>query len=89
MARPTNAAARGEPGGMAGATAPDPVVAGGVAIGSGTFTLIARSPAEADAEGLLETARLAREARAGLLDAGRAFQTLGAEAIDACRRASG
>jgi 3-deoxy-7-phosphoheptulonate synthase len=89
MARPTNAAARGEPAGTAGATAPDPVVAGGVAIGSGTFTLIARSPVAPDAERLLEAARLAREARAGLLDAGRAWEALGAEAIEACQRAGG
>jgi 3-deoxy-D-arabino-heptulosonate 7-phosphate (DAHP) synthase len=82
MARPTNAAARGEP-------PADPVVAGGVAIGSGTFTLIARSPAGVDGEGLLEAARLAREARAGLLDVDRAWESLGAEAVDACRRASG
>jgi 3-deoxy-7-phosphoheptulonate synthase len=109
MARPSNAAARGEPGapGAAGARAPDPVVAGGVAIGSGTFTLIARAPGVgADAGGagvgaggpsggaggageLLEAARLARQARAGLLDVGRAWETLGAEAIEACRRGSG
>ena len=89
MARPTNAAARGEPAGTAGASAPDPVVAGGVAIGSGTFTLIARSPVALDAERLLEAARLAREARAGLLDVGRAWEALGAEAVEACRRASG
>jgi 3-deoxy-7-phosphoheptulonate synthase len=89
MARPTNAAARGEPAGTGGAPAPDPVVAGGVAIGSGTFTLIARSPGAADAERLLEAARLAREARAGLLDLGRAWEALGGEAVEACQRASG
>jgi 3-deoxy-D-arabino-heptulosonate 7-phosphate (DAHP) synthase len=90
MARPTNAAARGEPAGTGGAPAPDPVVAGGVAIGSGTFTLIARSHGERlDAERLLEAARLAREARAGLLDVGRAWEALGAEAVEACQRASG
>jgi 3-deoxy-D-arabino-heptulosonate 7-phosphate (DAHP) synthase len=82
MVGPTNAAARGVP-------AADPVVAGGVAIGSGTFTLIARSPAGADGEGLLEAARLAREARAALLDVDRAWESVGAEAVDACRRASG
>jgi 3-deoxy-D-arabino-heptulosonate 7-phosphate (DAHP) synthase len=82
MVGPTNAAARGVP-------AADPVVAGGVAIGSGTFTLIARSPAGADGQGLLEAARLAREARAGLLDVDRAWKSAGAEAVDACRRASG
>jgi 3-deoxy-D-arabino-heptulosonate 7-phosphate (DAHP) synthase len=64
-------------------------VAGGVAIGSGTFTLIARSPAAVDAERLLEAARLARQARAGLLDVGRAWDRLGAEAVAACQRASG
>jgi 3-deoxy-D-arabino-heptulosonate 7-phosphate (DAHP) synthase len=89
MARPTNAAARGEPAGTGGAPAPDPVVAGGVAIGSGTFTLIARSPAAVDAERLLEAAALARQARAGLLDVGRAWDRLGADAVDACQRASG
>jgi 3-deoxy-7-phosphoheptulonate synthase len=89
MARPTNAAARGGPAGTGGAPAPDPVVAGGVAIGSRTFTLIARSPVVLDAERLLEAARLAREARAGLLDVGRAWEELGAEAVEACRRASG
>jgi 3-deoxy-7-phosphoheptulonate synthase len=89
MARPTNAAARGEPAGTGGAAAPDPVVAGGVAIGSGTFTLIARSPAALDAERLLEAARLAREARAGLLDVGRAWEALGDVALEACQRASG
>jgi 3-deoxy-D-arabino-heptulosonate 7-phosphate (DAHP) synthase len=82
MARPTNAAATGEP-------AADPVVAGGVAIGSGTFTLVARAPAGVDGEGLLEAARLAREARAGLLDVGRAWEALGPGAVDACRRHSG
>jgi len=82
MVGPTNAAARGVP-------AADPVVAGGVAIGSGTFTLIARCPAGADGERLLEAARLAREARAGLLDVDRAWESAGAEAVDACRRASG
>ncbi len=94
MARPTYATAPEEPGGAggpAGAGEPAPVVAGGVAVGSGTFTLIARSPAPAarEAERLLEAAGLAREARAGLLDVGRAWETLGAEAVDACRRASG
>lgn len=90
MARPTNAAARGEPAGPGGAPAPDPVVAGGVAIGSGTFTLIAHSLAErVDAERLLEAARLAREARAGLLDVGHALQAPGAEAVEACQRGSG
>lgn len=89
MARPTNAAARGEPAGPGGAPAPDPVLAGGVAIGEGTFTLIARSPAAVDAERLLEAARLAREARAGLLDVGRAWERLGCEAVEACQRASG
>jgi 3-deoxy-D-arabino-heptulosonate 7-phosphate (DAHP) synthase len=89
MARPTNAAARGEPARAGGAPAPDPVVAGGVAIGSGTFTLIVHSPAAVDPERLLEAARLAREARAGLLDVGRAWEALGAEAVEACRRASG
>jgi len=64
-------------------------VAGGVAIGSGTFTLIARSAGAHDPERLLEAALLAREARAGLLDVGRAWETLGAEAVDACRRAGG
>ena len=98
MARPSNAAARGEPGvpGAAGARAPDPVVACGVAIGSGTFTLIARAQgvsggdvAAACAGDLLEAARLARQARAGLLDVGRAWETLGAEAVEACQRGSG
>src|SRR5262245_62633730 len=89
MARPTNAAAGGELAGTGGAPAPDPVLAGGVAIGSGTFTLIARSPAAVDAERLLETARLAREARAGLLDVGRAWERLGGEAVEACQRAAG
>jgi 3-deoxy-D-arabino-heptulosonate 7-phosphate (DAHP) synthase len=89
MARPTDAAARREPAGTGGAPVPDPVVAGGVAIGSGTFTLIARSPGAADAERLLEAARLAREARAGLLDVGRAWEALGGEAVEACQRASG
>lgn len=98
MARPSNAAARGEPGvpGAAGARAPDPVVACGVAIGSGTFTLIARAQgvsggdvAAACAGELLEAARLARQARAGLLDVGRAWETLGAEAVEACQRGSG
>jgi 3-deoxy-D-arabino-heptulosonate 7-phosphate (DAHP) synthase len=89
MARPTNAAARGEPAGTGGAPAPDPVVAGGVAIGSGTFTLIARSEVALDAERLLEAARLAREARAGLLDVGRAWELLAAEAMEAFQRASG
>jgi len=88
MARPTNAAARDEPAGPGGAPASDPVVAGGVAIGSGTFTLIARSPA-VDAEPLLEAARLAREARGGLLAVGHALQAPGAEAVEACRRGSG
>jgi 3-deoxy-D-arabino-heptulosonate 7-phosphate (DAHP) synthase len=82
MARPTNAPAGGVP-------AADPVVAGGVAIGSGTFTLIARPPGGVDGEGLLEAARLAREAHAGLLDVDRAWASLGADAVDACRRASG
>jgi 3-deoxy-D-arabino-heptulosonate 7-phosphate (DAHP) synthase len=89
MARPTNAAARGEPAGMGGAPAPDPVLAGGVVIGSGTFTLIARSTAAVDAERLLEAARLAREARAGLLDVGLAWDRLGGEVVEACQRASG
>jgi 3-deoxy-7-phosphoheptulonate synthase len=94
MARPSNAAARGEPGvpGAAGARAPDPVIAGGVAIGSGTFTLIARARGVSGGDGaaacageLLEAARLARQARAGLLDVGRAWETLGAEAVEACQ----
>jgi 3-deoxy-7-phosphoheptulonate synthase len=97
MARPSNAAARGEPAapGAAGARAPDPVVAGGVAIGSGTFTLIARAPDASGSTGaggagdLLEAARLARQARAGLLDVGRAWQTLGADAVEACQHGSG
>jgi 3-deoxy-7-phosphoheptulonate synthase len=93
MARPTNAAARGDPGtpGAPGAHAPDPVVAGGVAIGSGTFTLIAKAPG-GDGGGagqLLEAARLARQARAGLLDVGRAWETLGVEAVESCQRGSG
>jgi 3-deoxy-7-phosphoheptulonate synthase len=92
MARPTNAAARGEPAapGASGARAPDPVVAGGVAIGTGTFTLIARAPGgDGGAGRLLEAGRLARQARAGLLDVGRAWETLGAEAVESCRRGSG
>jgi 3-deoxy-D-arabino-heptulosonate 7-phosphate (DAHP) synthase len=90
MARPTNAAARGEPASTGGAPAPDPVVAGGVAIGSGTFTLIARSHGgRLDAGRLPGAARLAREARAGLLDVGRCWEGLGAEAVESCQRASG
>jgi 3-deoxy-D-arabino-heptulosonate 7-phosphate (DAHP) synthase len=92
MARPTNVAARGEPQapGAPGGNAPDPVVAGGIAIGSGTFTLIAKVPGGDGGAGvLLEAARLARQARAGLLDVGRAWETLGGEAVESCQRGSG
>jgi 3-deoxy-7-phosphoheptulonate synthase len=80
MARPTQATAREEPAA---------VLAGGVAIGSGTFSLIVRVPAQPAAAELEEAAALALRARAGLLDVGRAWRSPGPEAVSACQRASG
>jgi 3-deoxy-D-arabino-heptulosonate 7-phosphate (DAHP) synthase len=81
--------AREEPGEAAGQGEPAAVLAGGVALGSGTFTLIARAPAGGGVEVVEETAGLALQARAGLLDVGRALQALGPAAVAACERASG
>jgi 3-deoxy-7-phosphoheptulonate synthase len=89
MVRPTYAVARDELEGAAGRGEPAAVLAGGVAIGSGTFTLIASSPATASTEEIEEAAVLALQARAGLLDVGRAWETLGLEAVAACQRSSG
>jgi len=80
MVRPTSATARDEPAA---------VLAGGVAIGSGTFTLIARSPAGGGVDEVEEAAGLSLQARAGLLDIGRAWEALGIAAVAACERASG
>jgi 3-deoxy-7-phosphoheptulonate synthase len=89
MVRPTDATARYEPAGADGSGAGRPVLAGGVAIGSDAFTLIARSPAGGAGGRLEEAAVLALQARAGLLDIGRAWETLGLEAVAACQRAGG
>ncbi len=80
MVRPTQATARDEPAA---------VLAGGVAIGSDTFTLIARVHAAGAVEDVEDAAALAVQGRAALLDIGRAWQTLGLEAVVACQRASG
>jgi 3-deoxy-7-phosphoheptulonate synthase len=89
MVRPTDATARDEPEQADGPGAGRLVLAGGVALGSDTFTLIARVPAGGAAAQLEEAAALALQARAGLLDVGRAWETLGLEAVAACQRASG
>jgi 3-deoxy-7-phosphoheptulonate synthase len=89
MTRPTSATARYEPEGVAASGEPAEVLAGGVAIGSGTFTLIARSAGSATVEEFEEAAVLALQARAGLLDLGRAWETLGLEQVAACQRSSG
>jgi 3-deoxy-D-arabino-heptulosonate 7-phosphate (DAHP) synthase len=89
MMRPTYATAPEEPGEAAGQGEPAAVLAGGVAIGSGTFTLIARAPAGGGVEAVEQAAGLALQARAGLLDVGRALQALGPAVVAACERASG
>jgi hypothetical protein len=55
----------------AGQAEPPPLLAGGVAIGAGTFTLVARAVASPCR--LTELAQVARGARVALLDAGRAW----------------
>jgi 3-deoxy-7-phosphoheptulonate synthase len=92
---PTPAAARaavrdrGVPADTAHPTEPAPVPAGGVTFGAGAFALIARVPAGSGAEGLLAAARIARAARAVVLDLGRAWISVGAELLAECGHASG
>jgi 3-deoxy-D-arabino-heptulosonate 7-phosphate (DAHP) synthase len=90
MVRPTSATAREAPEGTAGSAEPAVVLAGGVAIGSDTFTLIARTPGgRAGVAAVEEAAALALRARAGLLDIGRDWEPLGLELVAACQRAGG
>jgi len=66
-------------------TEPPPLLAGGVTIGAGTFTLIARAAASREGAGAAalasgqaaELAQLARGARAALLDVGHAWVSAG------------